>query len=642
MVPFLTIFCILNSFEEVESNDAQTPTDGGGGGGGLGLDVGSLPRCVRHRSRLPGSAEGQVCGAVGGYFDVNSCIYTFYFIGGGGGAPLKDVSGGTVTNLRSVIRGSVEVNHNPLSAGSPSKWKGVRHDDSDSHDSGRSDSYDSEEEDRRRSRNRRGNDDRRGRSRSTDRNERRNDDRRRVHTPEIPGLTINTSPKKGLGSALKDMNASESLSEKEFRNRKELEYQNQLRQQIEEKRRIKEAENKKNALTKHKELEEYYFTFYKGNVPSHIKKELKQAARKLRGDDDDDEIDGDNNYYRSDDRKSNDRRDRNKNIDSYEEPPRTSRLDKPKTERSERTRSTSRGRVKDNYDSDTDVQDKRKSSRSGDQGWVSQTEYDELSALCEKLLQQQKDLQIEIKNQAKVINELQQQSGVPIKGTVFNKQGRSNVIDSDNISVGSKSVRSKSAVARSRVIDAKGNKNNIAVQQPKAPNGERRPSSTHSLGSRNRAVSKDRFGNKITPKEAPVKVKNLRVNGQNSPEKAPPLKLKSINFSNDDEPPSNIRNGGGGNGFQKLAAMRSGGPIVVVHDENIDYNERNVQPAKSALKKSSAGTNSIELNGNSEMLRIGGEEVDMISGDQLDRLLVQAKKARAPAGAAYNRFANLD
>ncbi len=600
---------------------------------------------MRCRPRLPGSAlaEDQVWGAVGCYVNVYLYIYSFYFIGGGGGAPLKDVSGGTVTNLRGVIRGSVEVNHNLPSAGSPSKWKGVRHDDSDSHDSGHSDSYDSEEEDRRRSRNRRGHDDRRGRSRSTDRNERRNDDRRRVHTPEIPGLTINTSPKKGLGSALKDMNASESVSEKEFRNRKELEYQNQLRQQIEEKRRIKEAENKKNALTKHKELEEYYFTFYKGNVPSHIKKELKQAARKLRGDDDDDEIDGDNKYHRSDDRKSNDRRDRNKNNDNYDEPLRTSRSEKPKTERNERTRSTSRGRVKDDYDSDTDVQDKRKSSRSGDQGWVSQTEYDELSALCEKLLQQQKDLQIEIKNQAKVINELQQQSGVPMKGTVFNKQGRSNVIDSDNISVGSKSVRSKSAVARSRVIDAKGNKNNVAVQQPKAPNGERRPSSTHSLGSRNRAVSKDRYGNKTTPKEAPapVKLKNLRVNGQNSPEKAPPLKLKSINFSHDDEPPSNVRNGGG-NGFQKLAAMRSGGPIVVVHDENIDYNERNVQPTKSALKKSSAGTNSIELNGNSEMLRIGGEEVDMISGDQLDRLLVQAKKARAPAGAAYNRFANLD
>lgn len=583
--------------------------------------------------------------SLGNYRSLLSIFTTYYsfysLVGGGGGAPLKDVTGGTVTNLRSVIRGSVEVNHNLPSGGSPSKWKGVHHDDSDSHDSGRSDSYDSEE-DRRRSRNRRNQDDRRGRSRSTDRNDRRNDERRRVHTPEIPGLTINTSPKKGLGSALKDMNASESVSEKEFRNRKEVEYQNQLRQQIEEKRKMKEAENKKIALTKHKELEEYYFTFYKGNVPSHVKKELKQAARKLRGDEDD-EVDGDNDYFRSDDRKSSERRERSKNSENYDEPLRTSRSEKSRPERSERTRSTSRGRNKDSYDSDQDVPDKRKSSRSGDQGWVSQTEYDELSALCEKLLQQQKNLQIEIKNQAKVINELQKQSSASIKGTVFNRQGgRGNAVDSDNVSVGSKSVRSKSAVARARVVDPKASKN-VAVQQPKAPTGERRPSSTHSLGSRSRAVSKDRFGNKIEPKEAPTKLKNLRVNGQNSPEKAPPLKLKGINFSNDDEPPSNVRNGGStGNGFQKLAAMRSGGPIVVVHDENMDYNERNVQPTKSALKKSHAGANSIELNGNSEMLRIGGEEVDMISGDQLDRLLVQAKKARAPAGPTYNRFANLD
>ena len=37
---------------------------------------------------------------------------------------------------------------------------------------------------------------------------------------------------------------------------------------------------------------------------------------------------------------------------------------------------------------------------------------------------------------------------------------------------------------------------------------------------------------------------------------------------------------------------------------------------------------SAELDGNSEYLRIGGEEVDLISGDQLDRLLSKARKGR--------------
>ena len=44
--------------------------------------------------------------------------------------------------------------------------------------------------------------------------------------------------------------------------------------------------------------------------------------------------------------------------------------------------------------------------------------------------------------------------------------------------------------------------------------------------------------------------------------------------------------------------------------------------------KNTQNRRSAELDGESEYLRIGGEEVDLISGDQLDRLINRARGAR--------------
>ena len=66
-------------------------------------------------------------------------------------------------------------------------------------------------------------------------------------------------------------------------------------------------------------------------------------------------------------------------------------------------------------------------------------------------------------------------------------------------------------------------------------------------------------------------------------------------------------------GFAKLLSTR--GPIVATYDPDED------KPMSMRL--------SSELHGESEHLYIGGNEVDVISEDQLDRLLLQAKKARA-------------
>ena len=80
-----------------------------------------------------------------------------------------------------------------------------------------------------------------------------------------------------------------------------------------------------------------------------------------------------------------------------------------------------------------------------------------------------------------------------------------------------------------------------------------------------------------------------------------------------------------GGGFAKLQAKVSG-PIVVSYDEE----GRELKGSFGGNKQPRTGgaLRSMELSGESEYLRIGGEEVDVISGDQLDRLLAKARRAR--------------
>lgn len=99
-----------------------------------------------------------------------------------------------------------------------------------------------------------------------------------------------------------------------------------------------------------------------------------------------------------------------------------------------------------------------------------------------------------------------------------------------------------------------------------------------------------------------------------------------------------------GNHIEKLPGKNGpkikGGPVIVSYDEedgdNIDYNQPNIN--KNGFSKLNLNGNrvgnpsinkSIELNGESEYLQINGNQVDVISEDQLDRLLIQAKQARS-------------
>jgi hypothetical protein len=95
------------------------------------------------------------------------------------------------------------------------------------------------------------------------------------------------------------------------------------------------------------------------------------------------------------------------------------------------------------------------------------------------------------------------------------------------------------------------------------------------------------------------------------------------------------------NGFAKLqAAVAKGGPVIVTYDDDVDSAPGaggRQQQLKGALKKGSrlsgAGrmTGGSELNGESEYFPVGGSNSgrDGINNDELDRLLVQARKVRA-------------
>lgn len=86
-------------------------------------------------------------------------------------------------------------------------------------------------------------------------------------------------------------------------------------------------------------------------------------------------------------------------------------------------------------------------------------------------------------------------------------------------------------------------------------------------------------------------------------------------------------------GFKKLQASVRGGPIVVTYEDDDDGVSGNAH-TRSNRRRSPDRTvgghsgRSIELNSESEHLPMKGNS-DVIGGDQLDRLLVQARRARA-------------
>ena len=222
---------------------------------------------------------------------------------------------------------------------------------------------------------------------------RRDRERERERSPidNVPDSSSG-SPKKHM-SSLRLMYTSAHPSELSAKARKEQEYQNQLREQIEEKKRKKEDEERKGDELKKKELEEYLRVHYKGKIPDYVIQKLPSYNKH-----------SDRSFDRSNDksiynvgRKASAANDDGDDFGDDDYPPPQPR--KP-------ARGGRRAAADNDQELSLDIDDhdggaaslKRRKDK-----WVSQTEYDELSALCDRLLVQQDTLQIELREQAKLL-----------------------------------------------------------------------------------------------------------------------------------------------------------------------------------------------------------------------------------------------
>ena len=295
---------------------------------------------------------------------------------------------------------------------------------------------------------------------------------------------------------------------------------------------------------------------------------------------------------------------------------------------------TSRSPVDDDYD-DPPYRDSpaRRGGRppSGSDKWVPQAEYDELSALCDNLLKQQEDMQNEL-SKASTIKGRGGKAGPVVRG------------------VGPNGARAKSQQQLHRERPKQGGAPAFGSSRPRSIQANERPgpaaTSSRTGSARSRGghtkpagAPKVAFGRAIAatkskvPDETPGQLdarqrKLVKAGGAsmgrvmmkaNERETRQPLSARSSGGS----PPKAPRGGyeESPRGFHKLAAKARAGPVVVTYDDDLG--------GTTNRGNRNNGRTSVELNGESEYLKIGGEEVDLISGDQLDRLLSKARSARA-------------
>ena len=355
--------------------------------------------------------------------------------------------------------------------------------------------------------------------------------------------------------------------------------------------------------------------YYKGNIPPHLKPSLRRRSKKFDDDankdslksnsynDHDYDKNRDNYKHQSPTKREKDI-DYNTNSRKHEMPNLglSTNRDIPGLERKP-DRSYEREKTRDrDYDTGRDQRDGGR--------WVSQTEYDELSALCENLLFQQKDLQSELKQQATIIKELQKGgTTAPNKTTArstSNKRGPTRMEE----------INSKAAIGPTR--------SKSAIQPRKSTadsyndGGAKTPRGKVAFGSGSSSNSNYAEPPKTSRSSAAVSGGILKTSKTNTSDK-----ISSRNRSAD----RGYREPGGLQGFAKLQSKIDGPKVVSHESDDIDHNPRG-RMKKAQSFGGSPTMRSTELNGESEYLRIGGAEVDVISSDQLDRLLIQARKVR--------------
>ena len=577
---------------------------------------------------------------------------------GGGGAPLRDVEGNNVANLRLVHHDAIQIQHSPTN----SPKKSLRHDGG-----GRGYDYDDGYHSR-------------GYKQHAD-----DDYGYDEKVTAIPGLSDrshhkfsggNPSPKKFM-SSLREITTNMTHEEIEAKNRREHAYKAQLKQQVDEKKKQKFAEKRKAEELKRRELEEYYRSYYRGNIPPEKMRELrkpivvegeeeffaelreeerKEAAARRRGEDesikgrgmdrlreqhappplrlprddygddydrraspikrggrgrggsppprrstydDYDDYDDDHSYNRGVHRSGGSDRDRDR--DHYASPPPRRRHDSP-------LRDEPRVRRGDNGDRDD------RPDRGVD--WIRREEYDELSMLCNKLLAQQEELEEEIQDKDAMIMNLKKAGGV--NGSL-SKAGKE--------VVGKTPQRSQSV--HNMVKPTEGRVKGAA-------NAGAKPKSASAFGRKAPDPPPSRREKQPTAAKEPKSFVEMSAAGLNRIPKAGKKGLPSSKMAaKQDKLPSgdgNSKNKVGKVGKLELGVRGNQAPKIVSHDSDEVHSGREGGGLRAMQKRvSKVGfKESVEMPGASEYLR--NNEGEVLSEDQLDRLLIQAKKTRG-----YNR-----
>lgn len=456
-----------------------------------------------------------------------------------------------------------------------------------------------------------------------------------------------------------------------------MEYQDQLRAQIEEKKRQREAEKAKEEDLKRREYDEYMNSVHangprKQSNPNSLRQadsdppstNANRPPRKpRRGDDEqeDEELDRRERMGRDPrdrargppgDRLRDDNSmrggERGRQPDLYND--RDSQRRRPARDHSDDS-DNRRGRRRgagvddaDDIDEPGHMAGGRGSNAHGDKRYVSPEAYDELSSLCDRLLQQQEQLQAELHQQASIIKELQRANPAPppARGGVAGNARQASAIAGRNNERAAPpmppapALRSKSVQQRrpEPISQAKKDVPALVQQRPSSmyqlSGGKEPPSKGQPPGAAAgkgdlRKPAKVAFGHPAVTKDSKDAAKKravpgLALNGEKAIQKVPPAASKpSGPVGRRGAGAGGDRGGGddygdepgpGMGGFSKLQARVRGGPVIVSYDDEVG--------------EGGGGGNGggLELRGQSRYVPVRD------SGDQLDRLLENNRKGK--------------
>lgn len=289
--------------------------------------------------------------------------------------------------------------------------------------------------------------------------------------------------------------------------------------------------------------------------------------------------------------------DRERGRDHYDSPPRRTRETPPRNESSVRRGGGSSG-------------DRGKPDRGSD--WIRKEEYDELSLLCNKLLAQQEELEEEIQDKDAVIMTLKKASSS--KGGL-SKAGKE--------AIGGKAPQRSQSVHN--MIKPEGRVRGAA-------NAGAKPKSASAFGRKapDPPISR-REKQPIVAKE-PKSFVEMSAAGLNRMPKAGRKALpgSKLTAKQDKLPSGGARQGRDGVSKLQLGIKGNQAPKIVSHElDDADHSARGEGGGLRAMQRKVAKVGfkeSVEMPGASEYLH--NNDGEALSEDQLDRLLIQAKKTR--------------